>query len=98
MRACSKPITTRPRLPGGNWAHYGADSGFSRNELMSGCENNGVDSVFDRARNQKLRRIIHTGTVKMEEPHGAGNLSPFVQNVYTDSGEVSRVPGSLDLR
>jgi hypothetical protein len=35
-----------------------ADSGFCRNELMSWCENNGVDFVFGLARNQRLRRII----------------------------------------
>ena len=34
------------------------DSGFCRNELMSWCENHGVDFVFGMARNQKLRRII----------------------------------------
>jgi hypothetical protein len=34
------------------------DSGFCRNELMSWCENNGVDYVFGLARNQRLRRII----------------------------------------
>src|SRR5580658_6316168 len=34
------------------------DSGFCRNELMSWCENNGVDFVFGPARNQRLRRII----------------------------------------
>jgi hypothetical protein len=34
------------------------DSGFCRNELMSWCENNGVDFVFGLARNQKLRKII----------------------------------------
>jgi hypothetical protein len=35
-----------------------ADSGFWRNELMSWCENNGVDYVFGLARNQRLRRMI----------------------------------------
>jgi len=35
-----------------------ADSGFCRNELMSWCENNGVDFAFGLARNQRLRRII----------------------------------------
>jgi len=35
-----------------------ADSGFCRNELMSWCENNGVDFVIGLARNQRLRRII----------------------------------------
>jgi hypothetical protein len=34
------------------------DSGFCRNELMSWCENKGVDFVFGLARNQRLRKII----------------------------------------
>jgi hypothetical protein len=34
------------------------DSGFCRNELMSGCENNHVDFLFGMARNERLRRII----------------------------------------
>jgi hypothetical protein len=34
------------------------DSGFCRNELMSWCENHGVEFVFGLARNQRLRRII----------------------------------------
>jgi hypothetical protein len=34
------------------------DSGFCRNELMSWCEEQGVDYVFGLARNQRLRRII----------------------------------------
>jgi hypothetical protein len=34
------------------------DSGFCRNELMSWCEDHGVDFVFGLARNQRLRRII----------------------------------------
>ena len=34
------------------------DSGFCRNELMSWCEDRGVDYVFGLARNQRLRRII----------------------------------------
>jgi hypothetical protein len=34
------------------------DSGFCRNELMSWCENNGVDFLFGMARNPRLRRII----------------------------------------
>ena len=34
------------------------DSGFCRNELMSWCENHGVDFVFGLARNQRLRKII----------------------------------------
>jgi hypothetical protein len=34
------------------------DSGFCRNELMSWCENNGVDFVFGLARNQRLRKMI----------------------------------------
>jgi hypothetical protein len=34
------------------------DSGFCRNQLMSWCEEHGVDFVFGLARNQRLRRII----------------------------------------
>lgn len=34
------------------------DSGFCRNELMSWCEQHGVDFVLGLARNQRLRRII----------------------------------------
>ena len=34
------------------------DSGFCRNELMSWCEDHGVEFVFGLARNQRLRRII----------------------------------------
>jgi hypothetical protein len=34
------------------------DSGFCRNELMSWCENHGVDFLFGMARNPRLRRII----------------------------------------
>ena len=34
------------------------DSGFCRNQVMSWCEEHGVDYVFGLARNQRLRRII----------------------------------------
>ena len=34
------------------------DSGFCRDELMSWCEDNGVEFVFGMARNQRLRKII----------------------------------------
>jgi hypothetical protein len=34
------------------------DSGFCRNELMSWCEDKGVDFIFGVARNQRLRKII----------------------------------------
>src|SRR5882672_1643548 len=34
------------------------DSGFCRNELMSWCEDQGVDFVLGLARNQRLRKII----------------------------------------
>jgi hypothetical protein len=34
------------------------DSGFCRDELMSWCEDNGVDYVFGLARNVRLKRII----------------------------------------
>jgi Transposase DDE domain group 1 len=34
------------------------DSGFCRNQLMSWCEDHGVDFVLGLARNQRLRKII----------------------------------------
>jgi hypothetical protein len=34
------------------------DSGFCRNQVMSWCEEHGVDYVFGLARNRRLRRII----------------------------------------
>lgn len=34
------------------------DSGFCRDELMSWCENHGVDYVFGFARNQRLRSMV----------------------------------------
>jgi hypothetical protein len=34
------------------------DSGFCRDELMSWCENHGVQYIFGLARNQRLRKII----------------------------------------
>jgi hypothetical protein len=34
------------------------DSGFCRDQLMSWCDNNGVDYVFGLARNKRLHRII----------------------------------------
>jgi Transposase DDE domain group 1 len=47
------------------------DSGFCRNELMSWCEQHGVDFVFGLARNQRLRKIIggemHTATEQWKQ-------------------------------
>ena len=45
------------------------DSGFCRNELMSWCENNGVEFVFGLARNQRLRRSSGSRCMK---PPGSG--------------------------
>ncbi len=59
------------------------DSGFCRNELMSWCENNGVDFVFGLARNQRLRKIIGA---QMHDSHRA--VEPDRQ---TGAG-VQRVP------
>jgi hypothetical protein len=54
------------------------DSGFCRNELMSWCENNGVDYLFGMARNQRLRRIIgqqmHEATVQWEQTGKAARV------------------------
>src|ERR1700687_105519 len=49
------------------------DSGFCRNELMSWCENHGVEFVFGLARNQRLRKIIgaqmHAATQQWNQTH-----------------------------
>ena len=43
------------------------DSGFCRDELMSWCEDNGVDYVFGFARNQRLRTMIAEALVEAAE-------------------------------
>ena len=47
------------------------DSGFCRNQVMSWCEEQGVDFVFGLARNKRLRRIIgaqmHEATEQWEQ-------------------------------
>jgi len=54
------------------------DSGFCRNELMSGCENNQVDFVFGLARNQRLRKILgaqmHQATQQWNETGKAARI------------------------
>jgi hypothetical protein len=57
------------------------DSGFCRNELMSWCENNGVDFVFGLARNQKLRKIIGQ---QMHEATQQWNQSGKPARVFTE--------------
>ena len=57
------------------------DSGFCRNELMSWCENNGVDFVFGLARNQRLRRIIGA---EMHEAAEQGNETGKPARVFTE--------------
>jgi hypothetical protein len=59
------------------------DSGFCRNELMSWCENNGVDFVFGMARNQKLRRIIGQ---EMHEATAHWNQTGRPARVFTEFG------------
>ena len=61
------------------------DSGFCRNELMSWCENNGVDFVFGLARNQRLRRIIG------REMHEATQQ-------WNQTGKPARVFSEFDYR
>ena len=57
------------------------DSGFCRNELMSWCENNGVDFVFGLARNQRLRRIIGQ---QMQEATQQWNQTGKPARVFTE--------------
>ncbi len=57
------------------------DSGFSRNELMSWCESQGVDFVFGMARNRKLRKIIGA---QMHEATQQWNQTGKPARVFTD--------------
>ena len=57
------------------------DSGFCRNELMSWCENHGVDFVFGMARNQRLRRIIGQ---QMQEATQLWNQTGQPARVFTE--------------
>ncbi len=57
------------------------DSGFCRNELMSWCENNGVDFVFGLARNQRLRKIIGA---QMHEATRQWNQTGKPARVFTE--------------
>jgi hypothetical protein len=57
------------------------DSGFCRNELMSWCENNGVEFIFGLARNQRLRRIIGQ---HMHEATQQWNQSGKQARVFTE--------------
>ena len=57
------------------------DSGFCRNELMSWCENNGVEFVFGLARNQRLRKIIGQ---QMHEATQQGNQTGKPARVFTE--------------
>jgi hypothetical protein len=57
------------------------DSGFCRNELMSWCENNGVEFIFGLARNQRLRRIIGQ---HMHEATQQWNQSGKPARVFTE--------------
>ncbi|MBA2702689.1 MAG: IS1380 family transposase [Blastocatellia bacterium] len=59
------------------------DSGFCRNELMSWCENNGVDFVLGLARNQRLRKIIG---VQMQEATQQWNQTGKPARVFTEFG------------
>jgi hypothetical protein len=57
------------------------DSGFCRNELMSWCENHGVDFVFGLARNQRLRRIIGQ---QMQEATQEWNQTGKPARIFTE--------------
>ncbi len=48
-----------------------ADSGFARDELMSWCEDNGVDYVFGLARNPRLLAEIDGALAAAEAEHAA---------------------------
>src|SRR4051795_3741165 len=71
------------------------DSGFCRNELMSWCEDNGVDFVFGLARNQKPRRIIGR---QMQEAKQDWNRTGKPARVFTDFDYRTRKSWSGERR
>jgi hypothetical protein len=48
-----------------------ADSGFCREELMSWCEQNGVDYVFALARNRRLEAMLSEALAEAKQKHEA---------------------------
>ena len=48
-----------------------ADSGFCREELMSWCEQNGVDYVFGLARNRRLEAMLSEALAEAKQKHEA---------------------------
>jgi hypothetical protein len=46
-----------------------ADSGFCREELMSWCEQNGVDYVFGLARNRRLEAMLSEALAEAQQKH-----------------------------
>jgi hypothetical protein len=58
-----------------------ADSGFSREELMRWCEDNGVEFVFGLARNDRLRRRIGKA---MRQAAAEAKRSGTAARVYTE--------------
>jgi hypothetical protein len=54
------------------------DSGFCRDELMNWCDEHGVSFIPGFARNQRLRRIIHTR-------YGLQGCSPAIRGLYREA-------------
>ncbi len=70
-----------------------ADSGFCRDELMSWCEQNGVDYVIGFARNERLRKKIEPQmvTVALLEAETGKPARLFTEFLYkTTTGSWSR--------
>jgi hypothetical protein len=55
-----------------------ADSGFCREELMSWCEQNGVDYVFGLARNRRLESMLSEALAEAKQTHEATGQSARV--------------------
>ncbi len=70
-----------------------ADSGFCRDELMSWCEQNGVDYVIGFARNERLRKLIEPEmrTAALLEAETGRPARIFTEFLYrTTTGRWSR--------
>jgi hypothetical protein len=72
-----------------------ADSGFCREELMSWCEQNRVDSLFGLARNQRLAKIIGA---QMHQAHMLHQTSGQPARVFAEFSYKTRKSWSCARR
>lgn len=74
-----------------------ADSGFCRSTLMSWCEANRIDYVFDLARNARLAAEISIDLAAAEaESTATGKPAHRLRHNGSRLGKRTQAPASLD--